>query len=456
MRIPVGRCLIPLAGLVLATACAGNGEYVRDYDGVVPGAHGDEAVATLVVDARTGRPLPGTTVRVIDEVSNPRFRVAPPVATFRADEYGIVSTPWHEELLNCRWIFDHRGFAATDRFASTPNVVELRPGVTVHGQLFRGREPAAGATIEHFIGCPHGAVVRTATTDAQGRYRLHDVDPRAYFLWALLPDATAEMINPQLLPVPGFVHAPIHLRPGVTAIGRVVDADGEPLAGVIVYSEQTPRGLQATTRRDGSFALLGVDPNAEVQCASGRIDGLINTPLPSWTQRTDEEETSRPGPVLVEFYHEEYGYCRAVEENGRRTLPTPGELEFPPDATAEVYDTRDGEWSEVGPKAYLLQRGAFVRLTAEGKMPRHARLESTGPWTLDWGTATLDFRGLPDGAVVIVDGHLLREPKMLGGLEPGAHTLVIGAADHTPVAMRIVLKAISTRRIEVDLPRSKR
>ena len=72
-------------------------------------------------------------------------------------------------------------------------------------------------------------------------------------------------------------------------------------------------------------------------------------------------------------------------------------------------------------------------------MPRHARLEGAGPWTLDWGTATLDFHGLPDGAVVIVDGHLIRDPKVLGGLEPGAHTLVIGAAGHTPIAMRVLL-----------------
>ena len=446
MRIP-----LPLLGLVLACACACHRvEYRREYDGVVPGTHGDEAVATLIVDARTGRPLHGATVRVVREVVDPKERIAPLVATFRADQYGIVSTPWDQRLFSCRWVFDDKGHAATDRFADPGELVELRPGVTVRGQLFRGQEPAAGVTIEHFIGCPHGAVVRTARTDAQGRYRLRDVDPHAYFLWALLPDATAEMINPSLLARPGYYHAPIRLRPGITVTGRVIDRRGVPLAEVVVYTEQTPRGPKTITAQDGSFTLLGVDPDAEVKAARGTLDKLARTVPPTPTDHPPDEEAT--GPRLVELYDDEFGFGRAVEENDERKLPMPGELAFPPDATVEVYDLRNGEWLRVGPKAYLLQRGAYVRLTADhGKLAKHARLKGDGPWTLGWGTATLEFRGLPEGAVAIVDGQLVRDPGVLGGLEPGAHTLVIGAAGRAPIAMRVLLEAETTRRIDVDL-----
>ena len=454
--VPVWIRRILTAGLALVAGCACAREYRRDYDGIVPGTHGAEAVATLVVDARTGRPLPRATVRLVREVIDYKDRIAPPVATFRADRYGIVSMRWSKEFFDCRWIFDHPGNAARDVFAGTGELVELRPGVTVSGRLFRGDQPAAGATIEHFIGCPHGAVVRTAKTDAQGRYRMRDVDPGASWLWALLPDGAAEMIDPRLLPVPGFRQAPIRLGPGITVTGRVVGRDDEPLAEVVVvYTEQTPRGPRTVTASDGSFTLLGVDPDAQVKAARGRFDGLARTVAPPPADLPDEEPVG-PGPVLVDLDHPEYGFGRAVETNGERKVPTPGELAFPPDARAEVYDLRYGEWIDVGPKAYLLQPGAFVRLTADGKLPRHARLEGAGPWTLSWGTAALEFRGLPEGAVVIVDGHLFRDPKLLGGLEPGAHTLLIGAAGRAPVAMRVILKAETTRRIDGDLKRADR
>ena len=51
----------------VAVAVAPAAEWVRGYDGVVPGLDHPDAVAVLVRDGMTGEPLPGVTVRLHDE-----------------------------------------------------------------------------------------------------------------------------------------------------------------------------------------------------------------------------------------------------------------------------------------------------------------------------------------------------------------------------------------------------
>lgn len=54
------------------------------------------------------------------------------------------------------------------------------------------------------------------------------------------------------------------LERGVTVRGRLKDAAGAPLAGVVVRADGFPRGPVTTTGADGTFSLAGVEPGEEI------------------------------------------------------------------------------------------------------------------------------------------------------------------------------------------------
>lgn len=74
--------------LLLAPCLAGcaSSEWVRDYDGHVPGAHPPSIYAAMVVDASSGRPLPGARLRLYREDIRPEALPGELVYEARADE----------------------------------------------------------------------------------------------------------------------------------------------------------------------------------------------------------------------------------------------------------------------------------------------------------------------------------------------------------------------------------
>ncbi|MHC4958687.1 MAG: carboxypeptidase-like regulatory domain-containing protein [Planctomycetota bacterium] len=188
--------------LLLAAAC--TGEWVRDYPGYLPDPNWEERVGSVVVDARTGQPLAGVAVRLFREVIDHAKPVAPFVAEFATDEYGVFTVVWSQAYYDCHWVYGHPGYAPQDFYAEIPDVVELKPGRHVRGRLLdaAGR-PAAGIEVEHFAACVHSPTVRRATTDADGWYTLRNVEPGQDFPWALVP-GTADYSLATLEPVPGY------------------------------------------------------------------------------------------------------------------------------------------------------------------------------------------------------------------------------------------------------------
>ncbi|MFI5402266.1 MAG: hypothetical protein ACHQ1G_04965, partial [Planctomycetota bacterium] len=254
-----------LCVLLVLPACAGR-EWVRDYDGHVPWTNPSSVYAVMVVGAATGRPLDGVSVRLCREDTRPAALPGELVHEARTDEYGVVSFPWRDEYAGCHFVFDHPGYAPENELGGGGDWSEIRllPGEEWHGQLLdaQGR-PARGVTVELFAGCPHSPTVRTATTDAEGRFVLQDVAAAGQWtLWAPAPDAAADYWPGRFLPVPGRVLEPVRLPPGVTVTGTAYDATGRPAPGVVVYSTQTDRGPKTVTRADGTFTLLGVAPGA--------------------------------------------------------------------------------------------------------------------------------------------------------------------------------------------------
>ncbi len=338
-----------LAALCLFLAAC-TGEWVRAYRGHLPDPNWEERVGSVVIDARTGELLAGVKVRLHREVIDPGKPVAPFVAEFETDEYGIFSVPWSQRYFSCHWVYEYPGYAPQDFYAEIPEVVELKPGRGVRGRLLDalGR-PAAGVEVEHFAGCVHSPTVRRATTDAEGRYTLRNVEPGQDFLWALVPGTTAHYILATMAPVPGYEYEPIRPDPGVTVTGKVVDAGGKPVAEALVYGTRLERGPKTRTAADGTFVLMGVAPDEEIKCAApGAIVEMRRSKPPralapsgtatkkririwppgdegdyefwidsdEWFEAEQydyvEVETGRSGPVLLSFTHKDYGDGRIV------------------------------------------------------------------------------------------------------------------------------------------------
>jgi hypothetical protein len=123
----------------------------------------------------------------------------------------------------------------------------------------------AGATVEIFLGCGHGPAVRVAWTAADGAFTLPCVPPGEGTLWILTPAGAADYVN--LGPSLDFGERPADfvLAPAATARGRVVDAEGDPIAGAIVRSWQEQRGPATLTDGDGRFVLEGCEPGHGLQ-----------------------------------------------------------------------------------------------------------------------------------------------------------------------------------------------
>jgi len=515
------HCPALLVIVVALVSGCGGGRWVRDYAGYLPGAHGDDIGATLVVSARTGKPLAGAKVLLYREEIRQDEVPAPFVAEFETDAFGVFWTRLDPKSDAYHWVYDASGYAAVDSYAEAPEHVELRPGEVVRGRLLdsMGR-PCPHVLVEHFVGCVHSPAVRSATTNGDGWYVLRDVDPGHGSLWAPAAGTAADYVPARLAPVPGFVNEPMRQEPGVVVAGRVLDDRGRPVSGALVYSTRLERGPKVRTASDGSFRLVGIAPDAEIRCAKPgvELESTRTEPPPQeaidagpkaririrppgdageyefWIDfdtrfhaRPDgsiEVATTRKGPVLLSFEHRRWGrgeivvdVCKPLVEVGPEDFPVPHSItvvgpdgSLLPDrdtametgphgwavagAPVEVW-TRRGGWEEVPRVSWRLRSGALIRVRREGSMPMLRTLGGSKAQVVSWGRAALEFDVSPPGFVCLVDGELWRGNRRLriAGLDPGPHTVILGAKGSVGRAMRVHLGKGETRRIRGALRR---
>ncbi len=478
---------------LLGLAGCASSEWVRDYDGQLPGAHPPSVYAAMVVDAARGTPISGARLRLYREDTRPEALPGELVHEAKADEFGVVSLAWRDEYAGCHFVFDATGYAPTCDLGAPGDRVALVPGRTWHGQLLDPEgAPAAGVALEYFTGCPHSPALRTATTDAQGRFALWDIGTLG-FLWAPAPRAAARPHSLRALPVPGHVLEPILPDPGVTVTGTVYDAKERPAKGAIVYSTQDERGPKTATAADGTFTLHGIEPNAEVLFgAPGAHADMERTapmdppppasppsnvvrvrpPDPSFlffaigmegSVEADEKglvelHTPLRGPVRISFRHERNGDGEIVADVDADVVdvpPTafrvPGFLDAPSDAAVSVFDA-EGAWGDAeGTTSWQYRSGARLRLAREGHATNYRRLSGRGPYAVGTGSATLEIRtGDVRGAVAWVDGERFAAGA-IRGLDAGPHTVLVSAPGRRGKALLVVLADGETRPLDVRL-----
>jgi hypothetical protein len=271
--------------LLLLAGCAR--EWVRDYDGYLPGTDYETACVFLVRDARTGKPIPNATVTQhpewwIDEDGN----WAPEWARTKTDRYGLAWFVFDEKPWTSHWAVRADGYSPEEEFGEwVQEEIELDRGWEEAGRLLSyDGTPLVGALVEYKTGCAHAPALLTTRTDRDGLFVFRDVTggdlPFEH------PRCAAEYwggyrTRPRALGVPTYT-----AEPGFTITGRVVEPDGTPPAWCALST--TERGARAKTDADGRFVLRRTYPGATIHLWH---DGDLVT---------FESEHYRPGgPLLI-------------------------------------------------------------------------------------------------------------------------------------------------------------
>jgi len=228
---------------------------------------------TRVVDAATGRPIPGARIYGVDEQDYSVKELVTAGRVAVADDFGIARLAMGEE---CDWAyFDAPGYAPLAQYPAPEVPAELVRGVDVPVTLLNplGR-PVSGAKLQYYLGCGHTPNSREPLTDGQGQAVLRCIDPRKGFLFPVGPDIGGSDI--ELFDVP-----PIDGRrwvvadPGWIVEGTVVDAGGRPLVGVHVGRHTWNHGPWVRTDGRGRFRLVSVERHARLYVHRGPTDSKV-------------------------------------------------------------------------------------------------------------------------------------------------------------------------------------
>lgn len=138
--------------------------------------------------------------------------------------------------------------------------IVLKRGATVSGRLFDPKaQPVAGGTVwlSRTVGEQQSGS-QTSTTDGEGRFRIEGWPPGPSELQARHPEVGAAKLDVELASGPNAVDLTLAAARFVS--GRVVDAEGRPLAGSQVElatgSSSTTKGVEA----DGAFSFDPGEP----------------------------------------------------------------------------------------------------------------------------------------------------------------------------------------------------
>ena len=399
-----------------------------------PGSDGTgdlRPIAVIVVDRKTGEPV--TVFSYHARIDTPQRRSTPrcdpewitvrsPRGTFVLQGPPSCEVHLGVKSRDALGGFGHGYYAfavkASDRERRL--VVELDLGQTVGGVVRDGqtKRPVAGAKVAPVIATPPGWSPdreRAVTTDGEGRFELHGVDPDLgvtashpdYLVPWNLPDGAVAGRRPEIL-----------LRKGETIRGVVRAPDGSPLEGVEVNDGA---GKEVMTDRDGVFVLespLRWDDNGRLYHVNFSKDGYIERMLSPPAARAEGlAVTLEPHYVLR---------GRVLTPEGRpagafTVVAGPGRN--PPDCRCDRRAIRDraGRFT-----LHLKEAGTtWVGVRAEG----HAAWEG---WTrVDRASPPLEVR-LDRG--VAVTGAIAGPRKPLGGLSvalipqrpPGDEVIVSG------------------------------
>ncbi|MEM9861336.1 MAG: carboxypeptidase regulatory-like domain-containing protein [Myxococcota bacterium] len=215
-----------------------------------------EAIVAGTVRRSDGAPLGGATIEVVSAIEG-----APPQNAVSDDEgrFEIGRLPPGP----VRFSITAPGFARVSFGGTAPQgdvPVVMVPAAVLAGVVRDARGSPVLAQVR--IGGGGLWPARTFTSDGEGRYRISDVPPGTYRVWAEQGDQRSAAVEVVLSEEARFL--PLFLAEGLMLRGSVVDAAGAPFPGarVTVLDGSLEAGPTETrTNAEGEFSLGPFEPS---------------------------------------------------------------------------------------------------------------------------------------------------------------------------------------------------
>jgi protocatechuate 3,4-dioxygenase beta subunit len=125
-------------------------------------------------------------------------------------------------------------------FALQMGSPKATPGLSVQGKVLQeaGTEPIKKANVQLDGGDGHSTAHYSATTDADGRFRIEEVKPGRYTVAIDHPgfvlSGSGKRSTIVLLPGQSTTDVVFHMQPAAVITGKIVDVDGDPMRDVYV------------------------------------------------------------------------------------------------------------------------------------------------------------------------------------------------------------------------------
>jgi len=263
MNLSLLRCSLPFVALLAAVGL--SAQQVTIADELFPGATatGSGPYLTRLVDDLSGEPIAGAEVFLVAESDHPIAGEFWFTHRGVSEADGFVRIPQPDGKRGWYWqVMKHPTLGVAERGDHVAPIWRLGRtfDVPLEVQDWAGR-PAGGARIGFCGGCGHSPDIATATAAANGFAVLRGIDPQQGIADLYVQHPGLHFFYDSVRWRPGEPPMVVQCAFGPAQTGRVVDHDGQPVAGAFVCGGGKHRGPWARTAADGSFTVLGARPD---------------------------------------------------------------------------------------------------------------------------------------------------------------------------------------------------